>query len=172
MTHRDRPGDAHAQAGDADSEPAAPLRQLVLALVSILVGAVAGLGAVLLRLSIAFFHNLLFLGKLSLQYDASLYSPASPWGPLVVLVPVLGAAGVAFLAKHVVPEVKGMGVPEVMEAIYYCLIIFLTVMVVVSYAVRKILLRQSIFALALVRQGKGEVGADDGPACRAGPGGV
>ena len=37
----------------------------------------------------------------------------------MVLVPVLGAAGVSFLVTHFAPEAKGHGVPEVMDAIYY-----------------------------------------------------
>jgi len=34
---------------------------------------------------------------------------------LVVLVPVVGASGVAFLVKNFAPEAKGHGVPEVMD---------------------------------------------------------
>jgi CIC family chloride channel protein len=40
-------------------------------------------------------------------------------GPLVILVPVLGAVGVTFLVTNFAPEAKGHGVPEVMDAIYY-----------------------------------------------------
>lgn len=64
---------------------------------SILIGVVAGFGAVAFRGLIAFFHNLLFLGKFSVIYDANIYTPLSPWGPFVVLVPVLGAVGITFL---------------------------------------------------------------------------
>jgi CIC family chloride channel protein len=88
-------------------------------LLSVLVGVVAGFGAVVFRGLIAFFHNLLFLGKLSLFYDANVHTPASPWGLLVILVPIVGAAAVAFLVKNFAPEAKGHGVPEVMDAIYY-----------------------------------------------------
>jgi CIC family chloride channel protein len=86
---------------------------------SVLIGIVAGLGAVAFRGLIAFFHNLLFLGQISFFYDANMHTPPSPWGPLVILVPVLGAAGVVFLVKNFAPEAKGHGVPEVMDAIYY-----------------------------------------------------
>jgi CIC family chloride channel protein len=86
---------------------------------SVLVGVVAGLGAVGFRDLIALFHNLLFLGKLSVFYDANVHTPSSPWGPFVVLVPVLGAMGVAFLVQNFAPEAKGHGVPEVMDAVYY-----------------------------------------------------
>jgi CIC family chloride channel protein len=86
---------------------------------SILVGVVAGLGAVAFRALIGLLHNLLFLGKLSATYDANAHTPPSPWGPFVILVPVAGALGVAFLVKNFAPEAKGHGVPEVMDAVYH-----------------------------------------------------
>lgn len=103
-----------AEATDRGSLP--PLRFSLLAVV---VGIVAGLGAVVFRGLIAGFHNALFLGRFSLEYDANIHTPLSPWGPFVVLVPVIGAVGVAFLVKNFAPEAKGHGVPEVMDAIYY-----------------------------------------------------
>jgi CIC family chloride channel protein len=96
-----------------------PLGPVRLGLLAVLVGLAAGLGAILFRGLIAFFHNLLFLGQVSLAYDARAHTPPSPWGPLVILVPVVGAAGVVFLVKNFAPEVKGTGVPEVIDAIYY-----------------------------------------------------
>jgi CIC family chloride channel protein len=86
---------------------------------AILVGIVAGLGAAAFRGLIAFFHNLLFLGQLSLEYDANVHTSPSPWGAMVILVPVVGAVGVVYLVKNFAPEAKGHGVPEVMDAIYY-----------------------------------------------------
>jgi CIC family chloride channel protein len=99
-----------------ESKPFGPLTFLLL---SVLIGVIAGLGAVLFRGLISLFHNLLFLGKLSVEYDANIHTPASPWGPFVILVPVVGAVGVAFLVKNFAPEAKGHGVPEVMDAIHY-----------------------------------------------------
>jgi CIC family chloride channel protein len=75
--------------------------------------------AVAFRGMIAVFQNLFSLGKLSVFYDANAHTPASPWGPFVILVPVVGALGVAFLVQNFAPEAKGHGVPEVMHAIYY-----------------------------------------------------
>jgi CIC family chloride channel protein len=92
---------------------------LNFSLLSVLIGVIAGLGAAVFRGLIALFHNLLFLGKLSLVYDANAHTPPSPWGPFVILVPVVGALAVAFLVKNFAPEAKGHGVPEVMDAIYY-----------------------------------------------------
>jgi CIC family chloride channel protein len=86
---------------------------------AVLIGVVAALGAVVFRALIAFFHNLLFLGDWSLVYDANVHTPAGPWGPFVILVPMLGAAGVVFLVGNFAPEAKGHGIPEVMDAIYY-----------------------------------------------------
>ncbi len=88
-------------------------------MLAIMVGIVAGFGAVFFRVLIAFFHNAMFFGKFSFLYNANLHIPASPWGKYIMLVPVLGALGVAFLVKNFAPEAKGHGVPEVMDAIYY-----------------------------------------------------
>lgn len=96
-----------------------PMEPLPFALVAVVVGVVAGFGAVLFRGLIALVHNVLFLGQFSLQYDANTHTPESPWGALVILVPVVGAIGVAYLVKTFAPEAKGHGVPEVMDAIYY-----------------------------------------------------
>jgi CIC family chloride channel protein len=95
------------------------LQPLKFFLLSILIGVVAGLGAVAFRGLIAFFHNLLFLGKLSVVYDANVHTLASPWGLWVIFVPVIGAIGVTFLVQNFAPEAKGHGVPEVMDAVYY-----------------------------------------------------
>jgi CIC family chloride channel protein len=99
--------------------PKKPISHPVLWLLSVLVGVIAGLGAVVFRDLIALLHNLLFLGKFSVDYAANFHTPPSPWGAGIILAPVVGAIGVAFLVKNFAPEAKGHGVPEVMEAIYY-----------------------------------------------------
>jgi CIC family chloride channel protein len=100
------------------AEPA-PTAGWILLLATLAVGLIAGAGAVVFRDMIGGFHNLLFLGKFSLYYDANIHTALSPWGAWVILVPVAGALGVAFLVKTFAPEAKGHGVPEVMDAIYY-----------------------------------------------------
>jgi CIC family chloride channel protein len=99
--------------------PNRPIRHPLLWLLAVLVGVIAGFGALLFRGLIGLLHNLLFLGKFSVYYSANLHTLASPWGPEIILVPVVGAVGVAFLVKNFAMEAKGHGVPEVMEAIYY-----------------------------------------------------
>ncbi|MGB6176829.1 MAG: chloride channel protein [Methylocella sp.] len=90
-----------------------------MGLCALAVGVIAGFGAVVFRAMIGGFHNLLFLGLWSFDYDADVHAPSSPWGAGIILVPVLGAIGVAFLVKTFAPEAKGHGVPEVMDAIYH-----------------------------------------------------
>jgi len=95
------------------------LSPLAFHLCAVVVGVIAGVGALFFRYLIGLVHNLFFLGKLSPLYDASVHTPPSPWGAAVILVPVAGGLGVAFLVQHFAPETKGHGVPEVMDAIYY-----------------------------------------------------
>jgi chloride channel protein, CIC family len=92
---------------------------LRLSLLALVVGLVAGLGAVVFRDLIGLIHNIAFLGKFSFSYDASLFTPPGPWGAFVILVPVLGSLIVTFLITNFAPEARGHGVPEVMDAIYY-----------------------------------------------------
>ncbi|HEY3777542.1 MAG TPA: chloride channel protein [Rhizomicrobium sp.] len=95
------------------------LNPFTFSLVAIVVGIVTGFGAIAFRGLIGVVHNLLFLGQLSGVYDANKYEPASPWGVLVILVPVIGSLGVTFLVRTFAPEARGHGVPEVMDAIFY-----------------------------------------------------
>lgn len=85
----------------------------------VFVGCIAGLGAIFFRELIGFFHNLLFYGTLSTEYNVLQHAAPSAWGAGIIFVPVVGAMVVAFLVKNYAPEAKGHGVPEVMEAIYY-----------------------------------------------------
>ncbi len=103
---------------DPEREPR-PLSLWALCGLALVMGVVTGFGAVFFRALIGLVHNVLFLGTFSFGYDASLFTPASPWGALVILVPVIGSFGVTFIVNTFAPEAKGHGVPEVMDAIYY-----------------------------------------------------
>ncbi len=92
---------------------------LGLSLLAIVVGGVTGLGAVFFRALIALIHNVAFLGQFSIAYDANQFTPASPWGALIILAPVIGGLIVTFLVVNFAPEARGHGVPEVLDAIYY-----------------------------------------------------
>ncbi|QDU87900.1 H(+)/Cl(-) exchange transporter ClcA [Pirellulimonas nuda] len=101
----------------AKSDPQQNL--LVMCVLSLAVGAIGGLGAWVFRLLIGMFHNLFFLGKFQLAYDANAHTLENPWGPWVIAVPMIGAVIVAWLVKTFAPEAKGHGVPEVIDAIHY-----------------------------------------------------
>ncbi|HEY6577977.1 MAG TPA: hypothetical protein VIY09_01520, partial [Rhizomicrobium sp.] len=93
-----------AAAGNDSSAPAASdahygIGLLILSVLALIVGIVTGLGAVLFRDLIGIIHNVMFLGRFAVRYDANLFTPASPWGPFVILVPVIGAVGVTFLVS-------------------------------------------------------------------------
>ena len=93
--------------------------QTLFSLIAIGVGVVTGLGAIVFRGLIGLIHNLAFLGHFSTAYDANHYTPASPWGAGIILVPVIGGMFVVFIVSKFAPEARGHGVPEVMDAIYY-----------------------------------------------------
>src|ERR1700739_1509492 len=82
-------------------------------------GLITGFGAIFFRGLIAAIHNLFFLGIFSVHYDANVFTPAGPWGALIILAPVIGGLVVTALVTNFAPEARGHGVPEVMDAIYY-----------------------------------------------------
>ncbi len=90
-----------------------------LSLLAIVVGVITGFGAVIFRALIGLIHNVAFLGSLSFAYDSSVFTPPSPWGAFIIIVPVIGGLIVTFLITNFAPEARGHGVPEVMDAIYY-----------------------------------------------------
>ncbi|HEX4151420.1 MAG TPA: chloride channel protein [Steroidobacteraceae bacterium] len=92
---------------------------LELSVIAVVVGVITGFGAIGFRDLIGLIHNVLFLGQFSFHYDANVYTPPSPWGAWVILVPVIGGLGVVFLVETFAPEARGHGVPEVMDAIFY-----------------------------------------------------
>jgi CIC family chloride channel protein len=107
---------------EATAEPLEESRNLslpVLVILAFLVGIVAALGAVVFRAMISAVHNLFFLGTIAFNYNANAFDPASPWGPFVILAPVIGGLIVVWLVQTFAPEAKGHGVPEVMYAVYH-----------------------------------------------------
>jgi chloride channel protein, CIC family len=111
--------DPAGTAGIAGGREPRPRSLWSLCGLAVIVGIVGGYGAVFFRALIGLVHNFLFLGHISIFYDASLFTAASPWGALVILVPVIGSLGVTFIVNTFAPEARGHGVPEVMDAIYY-----------------------------------------------------
>ncbi len=95
-----------------------PIGPFVMAVMSIIVGVVGGLGAIIFRALIGITHNVLFYGSFNINYDANLHSP--PTSPIwwIIFVPVIGSIGVTWLVQTFAPEARGHGVPEVMDAIY------------------------------------------------------
>jgi CIC family chloride channel protein len=93
---------------DSTREPS-PLGMALMAVLALAVGVVSGAGAVVFRGLIALVHNLLFFGQLSFVYNANVHTPQSPWGAGVILVPMLGAIGVAYLVKNFAPDARGHG---------------------------------------------------------------
>ena len=79
-------------------EPVRAALNLRLNALAVVTGVVAGVGAALFRSLIAFFHNLLFLGRLDPHYDALAHTDASPWGAGIIAVPVIGAVALQYLS--------------------------------------------------------------------------
>ncbi len=88
----------------------------LISVYSAIVGIVAGIGAVLFRYLIGFFHNLFLFGKLSFIYDSNKHF-TSPFGPWVILIVTLGMFIMGFIIEKYAPETKGHGVPEVIDAV-------------------------------------------------------
>ena len=106
----------------ADTADDASVRRsglVALCFYALVVGMVTSVGAFVLRSLMALFHNAFFLGKFSFIYDANVFDASAPWGPWIILAPVIGGLVVVWLVETFAPEARGHGVPEVMDAIYY-----------------------------------------------------
>jgi CIC family chloride channel protein len=115
----DKPASTTAEATAEPLEESRNLSLPVLVLLAFSVGVVAALGAVVFRAMISAVHNLFFLGTLAFNYNANAFDPPSPWGPFIILAPVIGGLIVVWLVQTFAPEAKGHGVPEVMYAVYH-----------------------------------------------------
>ncbi len=98
---------------------AKPLPYIIMLLLALLVGVLAGLGAIVFDLLFSLIRNLTFLGKFSFHLDMSNYLAPSPWGIGVVFVPFIGSIVVTWVINNFGDEVRGSGVPDVIHAIYY-----------------------------------------------------
>ncbi len=119
----DTPASRAESSGAAEAQSPQPEARVLslpmLGILAFLIGLVAAAGAVIFRILISVVHNLFFFGTFSSVYDANQFDPPSPFGPFVILAPVVGGLIVVFLVRTFAPEAKGHGVPEVMYAIYH-----------------------------------------------------
>ncbi len=95
---------------------AANQRLLLIATISVFIGAICAFVAVLLLAMIRFFTNLFYFHQLSLVPR----SPSgSPLGLLMILVPVLGGLIIGLMARYGSERIRGHGIPEALEAILF-----------------------------------------------------
>lgn len=90
-----------------------------LSLLALAVGIFTGVGMSVLRAFIGLVYNVAYLAQWNFHYDANRIDPPSAWGDYVFFSPIVGGLIVVFLTKNFAPEIKGSGVPEVMDSIYY-----------------------------------------------------
>ena len=81
-----------------------------LLMLALVVGCITGLGAVAFRDLIGFVHNLLFLRQMSFTYDASHFTPGSPWGVFDAIYYKGGSAGHYY--------VEGVGYASIQATLY------------------------------------------------------
>ena len=95
---------------------AANQRLILIATISVFIGAICAFVAVLLLAMIRFFTNLFYFHQLSLVPR----SPSgSPLGLLMILVPVLGGLIIGLMARYGSEKIRGHGIPEALEAILF-----------------------------------------------------
>ncbi|MEX6506568.1 chloride channel protein [Jiella sp. M17.18] len=110
---------AATTATEAEAPPDREVNLPVMLVLALIVGIVAGLGAIVFKFLIAIIYNFSFYGVLQPHLDPNVYGPPSPWGAGIILVPVIGGLIVVWLVQTFAPEAKGHGVPEVMFSIYH-----------------------------------------------------
>ncbi len=104
------PKRANQELGDFTTSP----RVIPIALLAVFIGALAAYVAVALLRMIGFFTNLFFYQRIS----TDLVSPAgNHLGYWAVLVPVVGALVIGFMARYGSERIRGHGIPEAIESI-------------------------------------------------------
>lgn len=81
---------------------------------AVLVGTIAGFGAVLFRWFIFFVGDIAFHSQFSRVYLPPSQHGRGPW---VLLIPAIGGLLVGIITRYFAPETRGHGVPEVMAAV-------------------------------------------------------
>ena len=89
-------------------------RSLQIALLAILLGIAGGLVARILTMLIGLITNLSFYGRFSFEFSSPAGNHLGLW---VIIVPVIGAIIVGFMAKYGSAGIRGHGIPEAMEQI-------------------------------------------------------
>ncbi|HZS51090.1 MAG TPA: chloride channel protein, partial [Bryobacterales bacterium] len=90
------------------------IRVLPLSLVAIAIGVLSAYVALALLRLIGLFTNLFFYQR----WATNLVSPADHHlGPFVIVVPIIGALIVGFMARYGSERIRGHGIPEAIEAI-------------------------------------------------------
>ncbi len=89
-------------------------RVLPITLLAAVIGLLSAYIAVALLRMIAFFTNLFFFHRFSLENVSPAENHLGVW---VVLVPVVGAILIGFLARYGSEKIRGHGIPEAIEAI-------------------------------------------------------
>ena len=89
-------------------------RVISLSLLATAIGVLSAFVALALLRLIGLFTNLFFFQR----WDTALVSPVdNTLGPFVVLVPVVGALIIGFMARYGSERIRGHGIPEAIEAI-------------------------------------------------------
>lgn len=96
----------------------AEVRLLWISALAVLIGAGCAVVAKVLLVSIAFFTNLFFYQKFSIEF----HSPAAAVDALglwVILIPIIGGLIIGMMARFGSERIRGHGIPEALEAILY-----------------------------------------------------
>ncbi len=96
--------------GDFTASP----RMLTITAIGAVIGLIGAVLALLLLRFIAFFTNLFFFHRLSIEAASPLNNTLGPW---VILVPIVGATIVGMIARYGSERIRGHGIPEAIESI-------------------------------------------------------
>src|SRR5689334_11242049 len=96
--------------GDFTTRP----RVITISVMAIIIGIIGAYVALALLKLIGLFTNLFFFQR----FSTALVSPAGHHlGPFVIVVPIIGALVIGFMARYGSERIRGHGIPEAIEAI-------------------------------------------------------